>query len=144
MTGLEPHPILPLPNVEACRRLGENFARDAIAERVRRMTLEKEDPFNYGFEPEIWHIVDDLLVDGKKVVLDLTRLEKIGFRGADVPKEIEGRPEIYIAGSNRSSKSEYGAKKIMKILCERPSARTWSFADTGPISAARQQPIFAK
>ena len=144
MTGLEPHPILPPLRVEAFRRLGEEFARKAVEGRARRMQLERDDPFIYGFEPEIWHIVDDLLVDGKKVVLDLTRLEKIGFKGVDVPKEIEGKAEVYIAGSNRSSKSEYGAKKIMKILVQRPGARTWSFADTGPISAARQQPIFAK
>jgi hypothetical protein len=62
----------------------------------------------------------------------------------DVPKEIEGAPEIWIAGANRSSKSEYAAKKIMKVLHETPRARTWSFADTGPISIARQQPIFWK
>ena len=144
MTGLEPHPIFRIPSAETCRRLGEEFTRKAFADRAERMQLERDDPFSYGFEPEIWHIVDDLLVDGQKVVLDLTRLERIGFTGVDVPKEIEGKAEIYIAGSNRSSKSEYGAKKIMKILCERPAARTWSFADTGPISAARQQPIFAK
>ena len=144
MNGLEPHPILQLPTADFCRSIGVERTQKLFAERARRMMQEKQDPLNFGFEPEIWHIVDDLLVDGKKVVLDLSRLEKIGAGGVDVPKEIEGRAEIYIAGSNRSSKSEYGAKKIMKILVERERARTWSFADTGPISAARQQPIFAR
>ena len=144
MTGLEPHPILPALSADLLRRIGEAGAREAIERRAQAMIAEKTDPFRCGFEPEIWHIVDDLLVDGKKVVLDLSRLEKIGYQGVDVPKEMEGRAEIYIAGSNRSSKSEYGAKKIMKILVKRDNARTWSFADTGPISAARQQPIFAK
>src|SRR4029077_8644356 len=46
------------------------------------------------------------------------------------------------AGANRSSKSEYGGKKIHKVLRARDKERTWSFADTGPISIARQQPIF--
>jgi phage terminase large subunit-like protein len=32
----------------------------------------------------------------------------------------------------------------MKVLWEVEGARTWSFADTGPISRARQQPLFAK
>lgn len=146
MNGTEPHPIIPLPDVEFLRRIGVDRARMLFADRAQRMAREKADPLNFGFEPEIWHIVDDLLVDGKKVILDLSRLTKIGAGagGVDVPKEMEGRAEVYIAGSNRSSKSEYGAKKIMKILVERPAARTWSFADTGPISAARQQPIFAK
>jgi hypothetical protein len=97
-------------------------------------------------------------VDGNTVVLDVSRLEKLGacvLAGnrfskseyalrplVDVPKEIAGAPEIYIAGANRSSKSEYGGKKIHKVLRNRDNARTWSFADTGPISIARQQPIF--
>jgi hypothetical protein len=153
MTGLEPHPILEIPSAEAYRRLqmrfGEHEARKNLEkylqDRARRMALEKEDPFNYGYEPEIWHVVDDLLVDGNKVVLDVSRLEKLGAKGlADVPKEIQAASEIYIAGANRSSKSEYAGKKIMKVLKNQESARTWSFADTGPISIARQQPIFWK
>lgn len=105
------------------------------------MTLEKEDPFIHGFEADIWHIADDLLCDGHEVVLDVSRLERIGAK-APVPVTILGANEIYIAGANRSSKSEYAGKKVMKVLKAQEGARTWSFADTGPISIARQQPIF--
>jgi hypothetical protein len=144
MTGLEPHPILPLPTADWCREHGEQKTLDYLQERVRRMMAEKSDPFKCGYEPPIWDLVDDLLVDGNTVVLDASRLEKLGAMGplVDVPKEIQGAPEVYIAGANRSSKSEYGGKKIHKVLRNRDSARTWSFADTGPISIARQQPIF--
>src|SRR4029077_2844234 len=146
MTALLPHPILPLPSADWCRVHGEEKTRAYLEERARRMAAEKNDPFTCGFEPPIWGLVDDLLVDGNTVVLDVSRLEKLGPAAAgplvDVPKEIAGAPEIYIAGANRSSKSEYGGKKIHKVLRARDNARTWSFADTGPISIARQQPIF--
>jgi hypothetical protein len=146
MIGLQPHPILPMPSAEWCRVHGEEKTRAYLEERARRMAAEKSDPFTCGYEPPIWGLVDDLLVDGNTVVLDVSRLERLGGEPApmlvDVPKEIAGAPEIYIAGANRSSKSEYGGKKIHKVLRNRDNARTWSFADTGPISIARQQPIF--
>ena len=144
MIGLDPHPILPLPTAEWCRAHGEEKTRAYLEERVRRIAAEKSDPFKCGFEPPIWGLVDDLLVDGNSVVLDASRLEKLGAQKplVDVPKEIAGAPEIYIAGANRTSKSEYGGKKIHKVLRERGNARTWRFGDTGPISIARQQPIF--
>jgi hypothetical protein len=156
MTGLEPHPILPLPTAAWCRelemRLGQERAaiavQNGLEKRARVMQREKDDPFNCGYEPAIWHLVDDLLVDGNTVVLDVSRLEKLnsGPRNTiiDVPLEIAAAPEVYIAGANRSSKSEYAAKKLLKVLQRIENARTWSFADTGPISIARQQPIFWK
>ena len=55
--------------------------------------------------------------------------------------------ENYFVGGvihHNSSKSEYAARKTMEVLCSTEEARTWSFADTGPISAARQQPLFFK
>ena len=53
----------------------------------------------------MWGLVDDLLVDGNTVILDVSRLEKLGAKApqVDVPREIAGAPEIYIAGANRSS-----------------------------------------
>jgi hypothetical protein len=146
MTGLEPHPILPLPPVEwADLPDGRPRIEKWITERAVAMQLERLDSFKNGFEPEIWHVVDDLLCDGHQVILGHERLKKIGYSGPQpFSIAIEGRSEIWIAGSNRSSKSEYAAKKMMKVLWEVEGARTWSFADTGPISRARQQPLFAK
>jgi hypothetical protein len=149
MIELTPHPVFRLPDPDMARYLSLDELNDWIEKFDTRIRKEREDPFTYGFEPEIWKLVDDLLVDGNKVVLDLTRIAKLMPDGqaplvADVPKEIEGACEIWIPGSNRSSKSEYAGKKIVKVLNEAKNARTWSFADTGPISIARQQPIFWK
>lgn len=149
MTGLEPHPIFWLPTKEQAEKMGAARLQELARIRAEKMMEERNQPLERGFRPEIWNIVDDLLLDGNKVVLDLTRIARISPEGvaplvADVPKEIMGRPEIWIAGANRSSKSEYGGNKLMRVLRAGPRKRTWSFADTGPISVARQQPIFWK
>lgn len=158
MTGLEPHPVLKLPTVAQMRALENAVGREQAALRLQRIAEERrarlikaaEDPLHHGFRPEIWDLVDDLLVDGNRVVIDLERLKRLTPEGMElppdvqVPIEMEGRSEIWIGGSNRSSKSEYGVSKIMRILDATEAARTWSFADTGPISVARQQPVFWK
>jgi hypothetical protein len=150
MTGLEPHPIFELPTPEWVDAHGGKPALEAYIEnRVMLMQMEKSDPLTYGFEPAIWHAVDDLLVDGNEVILDLTRIAQLSPNGkaplaVDVPKEIRGAAEVWIGGSQRSSKSEYAGKKCMKVLKARNARRGWSFADTGPISIARQQPILWK
>jgi hypothetical protein len=150
MTGLEPHPIFELPTREWVDAHGGRPALEAYLEdRATLMQMEKSEPLTYGFEPAIWHMVDDLLVDGNEVILDLTRIAELSPNGkaplaVDVPKEIRGAAEVWIGGSQRSSKSEYAGKKCMKVLKARNGRRGWSFADTGPISIARQQPIFWK
>src|SRR5215475_433930 len=150
MTGLEPHPIFELPTPAWVETHGGRPALEAyIKERVDLMQMEKSDPLTNGFEPAIWNVVDDLLVDGNQVTLDLTRIARLSPNGkapceVDIPKEIRGAAEVWIGGSQRSSKSEYAGKKCMKVLKARNGRRGWSFADTGPISIARQQPIFWK
>lgn len=116
--------------------MGPEKFQTVIAERARRMAAEKQDPFTNGYESPIWSVADDLLCDGRTIVLI--------DPPATTPKEILGASEILATGSNRSSKSEWAGKKCMKILNAIEDARGWSFADTGPISIARQQPLFWK
>lgn len=134
ITGLEPHPVIQALSPEEILALGPQRFADYKRRRREAMMLERTDPFRYGFEPEIWHVVDQLLCDGKKVLITVPG-------AVDVPKEMIGYLEILITGSNRSAKSEYCGKKIMKVLNEADERRTWSFAETGPISIARQQPL---
>jgi hypothetical protein len=51
---------------------------------------------------------------------------------------------LWIAGSNRSSKTEYAAYKIDKIGSNIPDARTWSWSDSEEKSQAKQQPVIYK
>lgn len=138
MTGLEPHPIFRLPTQEEARQLGPDGAARWIAKRKESMELERDDPFRHGYESPIWHVVDNLLVDGHDVKLLVPDASGILIPGPIV----KGAPEILVTGSNRSSKSEWAGKKCLKVLDGTAKARGWSFADTGPISIARQQPLF--
>lgn len=147
MTGLEPHPILQMPSGQEMLAMGPARLDALRLIRKERMELERDDPFRFGYEPPIWHVVDDLLVEGKRVCL----LDYPGVIPTEIARtasreqfEVVGRSEILINGSNRSSKSEKAGKKCMQVLTDREDARGWSFADTEAISIARQQPIFAR
>lgn len=146
MNLLESHPLLPLPSGEALK-VDDEALKEVLLDRASQIASEKADPFRYGFRPEVWDLVDDLLVDGNKVVLDVSRIQKLyppGFECelVDVPKEIEGCSEIWIAGSQRSTKSYYAIRKCVEVFVSKDETRGWSFADTATISRARQQPIF--
>jgi hypothetical protein len=77
MIGLEPHPILEYPPAEwASDPLRKADVETWIRSRAEAMAAERLDPLGQGWEPEIWHIVDDLLCDGHKVILDVSRLTR--------------------------------------------------------------------
>jgi hypothetical protein len=83
VTGLEPHPVLTLPTREQAIAMGPERFRAMQVERAKRLQRAEDDPLRFGYKPEIWGVVDDLLVDGNKVVLDLTgsrRLRRPGCR----------------------------------------------------------------
>lgn len=167
MNLLLPHPLFPLPTREQATEMASRFGKFEAARRIqlllelrfKRMRMERSDPFKHGWESPIWHVVDDLLCDGKEVVIvnpdwDLSDPEirrtvpKDFLREAARRKKsglgaltLRGALEVWISGSNRSGKSEYAAKKIMKILLDSDERRTWCFADSEDVSIARQQPI---
>lgn len=131
----EDHPAWPLPPVdEMRRRMAEQpeIFCEWLTERQRQITLSEKDPLRHGFEPAIWGIVDDLLCAGKRVTI-LNPLD-------GSPVEILGKCEVHISGSNGSSKSEYGARTVVKCMMESPAIRAWCFHETGPASKSRQQP----
>lgn len=146
MTGWEPHPLLELPTKAEAYAMGLEKLKRLILDRKNRLEKAEADPLRCGWPPppraegvhdHIWHVADDLLCDGKKVMI-------IDPDGIDVPKEMIGRRELFIGGGNRPGKTEYAAKKCMRVLSETPTQRGWSFYHTGPKSAAKQQPLFWK
>lgn len=170
MTGLEPHPMFALPTREQVLALEKALGREEaatrinalIADRRRRIEAERNDPQGHGFRPPIWHVADELLTDGKEVVLvdpawdiedpQIRRIRPPDFLAEAVrrkqlglgPIVIIGRRELWIAGSNRSSKTEYAAYKIDDIGTKKPHARTWSWSDSEEKSQAKQQPVIFK
>lgn len=131
----EDDPVLPLPKPEEMERALRTEPREFIAflrERQKKIELRKNDPFRHGYEPAIWHVVDDLLCRGVKVSI----LDPV----AGVPREILGGSEVYLSGGNRASKTEFAAKRLVQKLARKEWQRTWSFHTTGPSSIAMQQP----
>ena len=128
-------PVLPLPSADEMERALREHPQEFVAyltERQHKIELRTQDPLRHGYEPKIWHIVDDLLVRGNRVVLiDPTD---------SVPKEIMGGGEVYVSGANRSSKSEYGGRTIVKRMFDKGMQRAWCFHMSGPRSVQQQQP----
>lgn len=155
MTGLEPHPVFKLPTPDQVRALERAMGREVAAQRLdqlrqerqRLMELERADPFNYGYEPPIWGLIDDLLVEGAQV-------ELVGRPYLEIPDDIlktkspsliiTGQRELLISGANGASKTEYAAKKVMKILRGAADRKAWCFHETERESIDRQQPLFMK
>ncbi len=129
------NPGWPLPDAErlmaAVRETPEELA-EFLRQREERIQRAEKDQLRYGYEPDIWHVVDDLLCAGKTVTL----IDPI----AGVPREIVAGSEVYISGANRSSKSQYAARTIVKACVDKRKVRAWCFHATGPRSLAQQQP----
>ena len=89
------HPLLPFIPPELFVSDFE-AAKTLLAERERRIGLEKEDPIRYGYEPEHW-----------------TKAEKIAKRYRD----------LLVLGGNRSGKSTWAGKMVVRTLLEKPASR---------------------
>lgn len=129
------HPAWPLPGVEEMRRhMAERPGEfcEWLIERQQKIAMSEKDPLRHGFEPEIWGLVDDLLCAGKQITI-INPTDR-------APIELTGRSEVHISGGNGSSKSEYGARTIVKNMMAVRGVRAWCFHETGPASKARQQP----
>ena len=108
-----PHPLLPVISPEQFRA---DFAdaKRLLVEREARIAMEKEDPIRYGFEPEHWAKAEELAREYR---------------------------DILVMGGNRSGKSTWAGKLVMRILAEKPEARAWCFQTTNDNSVSMQQPI---
>ena len=140
MNLYEEHPVLELPFKEALKRMGEEEGLKVCRERCDMIERERVDPLRYGFRPEVWDVCDNLLVAGLKVVIDGSRLGG----NNPVPIEMRGENILWIAGSQRSSKTEYAGRKCVEVLFSGGKTRGWSFADTATKSRAQQQPVVWK
>jgi hypothetical protein len=110
------HPVYPVPSKEQFQADQEKCLA-YIAEREKRIGLELDDPFYYGYEPEIWKKADALWNHNK---------------------------EILILGGNRAGKTEYASRRVLKKLTEKPGARVWCFQTNSDNSIEMQQPSVYK
>lgn len=113
MKGQTPHPVIPEIPADLFKKDFET-AKRLLIEREERIALEKEDPIRYGYEPEHWVEVDDAA---------------------------EKYRDILVLGGNRSGKSTWAGKFVMRLLAQKPDSRAWCFQTTNDNSISMQQPI---
>ncbi len=81
--------------------------------REEMIAREASDPFRYGYIPPVWKRASELL---------------------------EKHREILVMGGNRSGKTEWAAKEVIKTLYSKPGSVVWCFQTTAPNSVELQQP----
>ena len=111
---LLPHPLYPLPTAEQYEE-DPKAVEAYLVKRNQRILLEREDPYRYGYQPEVWKLADGYLETGKR--------------------------EMLILGGNRATKSYYCAHKVAETLLSKEKAMVWCFQSTDANSVEMQQPI---
>ena len=84
-----------------------------LKKREELIAQESADPFRNGFIPPVWRRASELL---------------------------EKHREILVLGGNRSGKTEWAAKEVIKTMYNKPGAVVWCFSLTAANSVELQQP----
>ncbi len=111
------HPVLALPSRKQAEALGEDELKKLLDKREELIRLEREDPYYHGFEPAHWEKAD------------LMR---------------EECSELIVLGGNRSGKSEYAAKAVVKTLVECEESNVICMHTTASTSVEQQQALVWK
>jgi len=102
---------------DGTRRMTPDQLADFWRIREEQIANEKNDPLRYEWEPEAWRRADQILDEHR---------------------------ELLILGGNRSGKSSYAAKRIMRSMLDKPDGRFWCFQETAANSVEMQQPLLWK
>jgi phage terminase large subunit-like protein len=102
---------------DGTRRMTPDQLADFWRIREEQIANEKEDPLRYEWQPEAWRRADQILDEHR---------------------------ELLILGGNRSGKSSYAAKRIMRSMLDKPDGRFWCFQETAANSVEMQQPLLWK
>lgn len=105
--------------------------------RNEQIARAKRNPLLYGTEPAIWKVCDALL--GFDWV-DREWAERLRLRlGFEHPVST-----LLINGGNRGSKSEYAAKRVMRVLQSSPNKSAWAMDQNNRRSIENQEPLYWK
>jgi len=102
---------------DGTRRMTPDQLADFWRIREEQIANEKNDPLRYEWEPEAWRRADQILDEHR---------------------------ELLILGGNRSGKSSFAAKRIMRSMLDKPDGRFWCFQETAANSVEMQQPLLWK
>lgn len=106
------HPVMQI-DYDLLSKLGPEEGWKYLKTREELIARENADPFRYGFVPPVWKRASELL---------------------------EKHRELLVMGGNRSGKTEWAAKEVIKTLYSKPGSTVWCFQTTAPNSIELQQP----
>jgi phage terminase large subunit-like protein len=107
-----PHPVMQV-DLDLLEKLGPEEGWKYLKTREELIAREASDPFRYGYIPPVWKRASELL---------------------------EKHRELLVMGGNRSGKTEWAAKEVIKTLYSKPGSTVWCFQTTAPNSIELQQP----
>ena len=94
-------------------QLGPEEGWQYLKKREELIAREASDPFRYGYVAPIWKRASELL---------------------------DKHRELLVMGGNRSGKTEWAAKEVLKCMYNKPGAVVWCFSLTAANSIELQQP----
>ncbi len=114
------HPVMLIPTDQFIidRGWGHEELIQYHEMREEAILMEKLDPYRNGYELRQWGVADDILNQGYN--------------------------ELLIQGGNRSSKTEYCAKRVIQALMHNPESIIWCFQTTFENSVQMQQKAIYK
>lgn len=159
LLGVTPHPVAPLPDVAWLRTHAVGELLDYLAQREETITRMREDPFNFGHEPQIWRVMDALCgfpwIDHsvaavaaepdarRRAAMEADRAwcrkVRVALLGKDEPVKV-----LLVNGGNRGSKSEWASSRVSKLLHHKRESRAWCFHQDEAMSVEYQQPLLYK
>ena len=93
------HPYYPIPSKKEGEKMGVEKLYEFYQQREDAIYAERADPFHNGYEPEHWAMADEI------------------FSQVD---------ECVILGGNRSGKSEFASKRVVKFFTlSKTSSAPW-------------------
>lgn len=133
----QPHPVLQLPTPEETLALGRERWLAAIQKREETIREERELPLWKCYEPPIWRVTDALwgapwVPEDEAAAIR----ENLGFKW---PVSV-----IYLLGAQRSSKTEYAANRLSRIMQARADGLSWMFHNTLAASIDAHQKLMWK
>ena len=112
-----PHKLLPIPTDDEVAVMEPDELVELYNRREKAIRNEEQDPYYYGYELPSWKRSWDMWKDYRTLLL---------------------------LGANRSSKSEFGAKTVVKAAMENPKSLIYCFSQNEETSLLVQQPAIYK
>jgi hypothetical protein len=106
------HPVMKI-DTDLLSKLGPDEGWEYLKTREELIAREASDPFRYGYVPPLWKKASELL---------------------------DKHRELLVLGGNRSGKTEWAAKEVIKLMHSKAGATVWCFAETSATSIESQQP----